>query len=74
MEGDEEMTIEFLDWTINFHSLGIAVFKIALSLVCAGVIGIERGRKKRPAGKRKSPQKPKMRKSAVLILTVLMTL
>ena len=50
MEGDEEMTIEFLDWTINFHNLGIAMFKIALSLVCAGVIGIERGRKKRPAG------------------------
>ena len=44
------MTIGFLDWTINFHDLGIAVFKIALALVCAGVIGIERGRKKRPAG------------------------
>ena len=45
-----EYTIEFLDWTINFHTLGIAAFKIALSLLCAGVIGIERGRKKRPAG------------------------
>lgn len=44
------MTIGFLDWAINFQDLGIAVFKIALSLVCAGVIGIERGRKKRPAG------------------------
>lgn len=44
------MTIGFLDWTINFHDLGIVVFKIALALVCAGVIGIERGRKKRPAG------------------------
>ena len=44
------MTIGFLDWTINFHDLGIAVFKIALALICAGVIGIERGRKKRPAG------------------------
>ena len=44
------MTIGFLDWTINFHDLGIAVFKVALSLICAGVIGIERGRKKRPAG------------------------
>lgn len=44
------MTIAFLDWTINFHDIGIAVFKIALALVCAGVIGIERGRKKRPAG------------------------
>lgn len=44
------VTIDFLDWTINFHDLGIAVFKIALALVCAGVIGIERGRKKRPAG------------------------
>lgn len=44
------MTIGFLDWTINFHDLGIAIFKIALALICAGVIGIERGRKKRPAG------------------------
>lgn len=44
------MTIAFLDWTINFYDIGIAVFKIALALVCAGVIGIERGRKKRPAG------------------------
>ncbi len=44
------MTIGFLDWTINFHELGISVFKIALALICAGVIGIERGRKKRPAG------------------------
>ena len=41
------MTIEFLDWTIDFHQLGISVFKIALALICAGVIGIERGRKKR---------------------------
>lgn len=44
------MTIEFLDWTVNFHDLGISVFKILLALVCAGVIGLERGRKKRPAG------------------------
>ena len=44
------ITIDFLDWTINFHDLGISVFKIALALFCAGVIGIERGRKKRPAG------------------------
>ena len=44
------VTIDFLDWTINFHDLGISVFKIALALICAGVIGIERGRKKRPAG------------------------
>ena len=45
-----EFTIDFLDWTINMHALGIAVFKVALALVCAGVIGVERGRKKRPAG------------------------
>ena len=44
------VTIGFLDWTIDFHYLGIAIFKIALALFCAGVIGIERGRKKRPAG------------------------
>ena len=44
------MTIGFLDWTINFQDLGVAIFKIALALICAGVIGIERGRKKRPAG------------------------
>lgn len=44
------VTIDFLDWTINFHDLGISVFKIALALFCAGVIGLERGRKKRPAG------------------------
>lgn len=44
------VTIDFLEWTINFHDLGISVFKIALALICAGVIGIERGRKKRPAG------------------------
>lgn len=46
------VTIDFLDWTINFHDLGISVFKIALALFCAGVIGLERGRKKRPAGVR----------------------
>ncbi len=44
------VTIDFLDWTINFHDLGISMFKIALALFCAGVIGLERGRKKRPAG------------------------
>ena len=44
------VTIDFLDWTINFHDIGISVFKIALALFCAGVIGLERGRKKRPAG------------------------
>ena len=44
------VTIDFLDWTINFHDLGTSVFKIALALLCAGVIGLERGRKKRPAG------------------------
>lgn len=44
------MRIEFLDWTVNFHELGISVFKIVLALICAGVIGLERGRKKRPAG------------------------
>ena len=44
------VTIDFLDWTINFHDLGISVFKIALALFCAGVIGLERGRKKSPAG------------------------
>lgn len=44
------VTIDFLDWTINFHDLGISMFKLALALFCAGVIGLERGRKKRPAG------------------------
>lgn len=44
------MTIEFLDWTVNFHELAVGVFKIILALICAGVIGLERGRKKRPAG------------------------
>lgn len=44
------MTIEFLNWTIDWQGIIIAVFKVALALLCAGVIGLERGRKKRPAG------------------------
>ena len=44
------MRIELLNWELNFQGLFIATFKIAMALVCAGVIGLERGTKKRPAG------------------------
>lgn len=44
------MYFEFLDWTLDWHAIIIALFKMLLALICGGVLGIERGRKKRPAG------------------------
>lgn len=44
------MYIEWLDWTFSWASILDAFVKMTLALVCGGVIGIERGRKKRPAG------------------------
>lgn len=44
------MYIEWLDWTFSLPSIFDALVKMTLALVCGGVIGIERGRKKRPAG------------------------
>ena len=44
------MHIEWLDWTFSLPSIIDAFVKMALALVCGGVIGLERGRKKRPAG------------------------
>lgn len=42
--------IVFLDRIISFQSILDAFIKMGLALLCGGVIGIERGRKKRPAG------------------------
>lgn len=44
------MHIQILDWTFNWQSILDAFIKMTLALVCGGAIGIERGRKKRPAG------------------------
>lgn len=40
----------FLIAQIEWHTILDAVIKMTLALLCGGVIGIERGRKKRPAG------------------------
>lgn len=44
------MHIEWLDWTFSLPRIVDAFVKMTLALVCGGVIGLERGRKKRPAG------------------------
>ena len=44
------MHIEILDWTLNFADIIDALVKMVLALVCGGILGMERGRKKRPAG------------------------
>lgn len=44
------MHIEWLNWTFDWQSILNALVKMILALVCGGVIGLERGRKKRPAG------------------------
>ena len=44
------MHIELLNFTFNWQELVNVVVKITLALICGGVLGIERGRKKRPAG------------------------
>ena len=44
------MQIEWLNWSFSLPRILDACVKMALALICGGVIGIERGRKKRPAG------------------------
>lgn len=44
------MNIEWLNWQLDWQSIWIVLVKMLLALVCGGVLGIERGRKKRPAG------------------------
>ena len=44
------MYIEWLDWTFSLQSIVDVCIKTILSLICGGIIGLERGRKKRPAG------------------------
>ena len=39
-----------INWSFDWASIGNVFIKMALALLCGGVIGIERGRKKRPAG------------------------
>lgn len=42
--------MEWLNWSFSGARIIEACIKMALALICGGVIGIERGRKKRPAG------------------------
>ncbi len=44
------MRIEWLNWTLDIQGILVAMFKMLLALVCGGMLGLERGRKKRPAG------------------------
>lgn len=44
------MQIEILNWSLTFVDLVDAIVKLVLALLCGGVLGMERGRKKRPAG------------------------
>ncbi len=42
--------IDWLSWQVSWESILDALVKMILALMCGGIIGIERGRKKRPAG------------------------
>lgn len=44
------MDIEWLSWSFDWQSILNVFIKTTLALLCGGIIGIERGRKKRPAG------------------------
>lgn len=44
------MELDFLNWSFDLQRLVDVFIKMALALLCGGAIGIERGRKKRPAG------------------------
>lgn len=44
------MELDFLNWSFDLQRLVDVFVKMALALLCGGAIGIERGRKKRPAG------------------------
>ena len=44
------MAIDWLNWSFDWQSIVNVFIKTILALLCGGVIGIERGRKKRPAG------------------------
>ena len=44
------MKIDWLKWSFEWKSIVDVFIKTILALLCGGVIGIERGRKKRPAG------------------------
>ena len=44
------MHMEILNWSVTFADIVDAMVKMILALLCGGVLGMERGRKKRPAG------------------------
>ncbi len=44
------LTVDWLNWSFDWQSVVNVFIKTILALLCGGVIGIERGRKKRPAG------------------------
>ena len=44
------MEVDWLNWTFSWQSIVNVLIKTTLALLCGGVIGIERGRKKSPAG------------------------
>lgn len=44
------MHIELLNMSLDFQELVNVILKVALAVICGGVLGVERGRKKRPAG------------------------
>ena len=45
-----QLKIDWLNWSFEWKSIVDVFIKTILALLCGGVIGIERGRKKRPAG------------------------
>ncbi len=42
--------MHIFDWSLTLPDLVDSIVKMVLALVCGGVLGMERGRKKRPAG------------------------
>ena len=44
------LAVDWLNWSFDWQSIVNVFIKTILALLCGGVIGIERGRKKRPAG------------------------
>ena len=47
---DMKLNTEWLNWSFDWQSVLNVFVKTFLALFCGGIIGIERGRKKRPAG------------------------
>ena len=44
------LAVDWLNWSFDWQSIVNVFIKTILALLCGGIIGVERGRKERPAG------------------------